>query len=388
MKTLRVSVISACLGLVGMMAVACSSSDEVAQSTEVVGEVGMAITLPTNAGSIDSVAWAITGNGVSRSDSVAVGASQNASAQIGGIPAGNGYILTLNASTPDRAVTCSGTATFNIVAGQTSRVSLELSCTDSSVNQPPATNGQLAFSATPVELPPPCAIIESISASPTEVVEGGSVALSATSWVLDPQSSALIYTWSAANGFAATGASATFPCTVAGTYAIILTISDGRPGCDASNSETQIVCSPRGDTQHPIVTARGPDCYACAMLACNDYVDGANSCETMTGTAPTGGGAGRANSSLCWDTLTCPLTNNCAADGSIQPCFCGTASGTNCLSDPNGACLAVELSGFYGDIGLDGYADAVRRWSDPSYPSGRANRAVQCLLENCRTSCF
>lgn len=385
MQTLRDSISGLGLVLIGLMAGGCDSIDKAVHEAEVVGEVGMAITLPNNAGSIDSIAWAITGNGVNRSDSVAVGASHSASAQIGGIPAADGYILTLSATTPDHAVTCSGTSTFNIVAGHTSRVALNLICRDSSV-QPPTTNGHLAFSAIAVELPPPCATIESITASPTEVVEGGSVALNATGWVPDPQSSALVYTWSATNGFTVTGASATFPCTVAGTYAVTLTISDAVPGCGASNSETQIVCSP--DPQHPIAAARGPACYACAMMACSNYVGGAYSCETMTGNAPSGGGAGMANSSLCQDTLSCLLTTNCAASGSIQPCFCGTASAMGCLSSPNGICLAAELAGFYDDLGPIGYADASQHFSDPTYPSGRANGTVQCLLDNCSTSCF
>ena len=54
--------------------------------------------------------------------------SNTLTATIGGLPAGMGFQITITAMTTDGLVTCGGSATFAVAAGQTASVVVPLAC--------------------------------------------------------------------------------------------------------------------------------------------------------------------------------------------------------------------------------------------------------------------
>src|SRR4051794_11213195 len=79
----------------------CSSTGGVRQQPvsepENSGTLGLALQL-TGGVTLNTVSYAITGNGVNKTGSIDVRNSTTISATIGGIPAGAGYTITLSAS--------------------------------------------------------------------------------------------------------------------------------------------------------------------------------------------------------------------------------------------------------------------------------------------------
>ena len=86
---------------------------------------------------------------------------------IGGLPAGNGYSITLNATATDGITSCLGSGTFNVTAGAITAVSVVLDC-----HQAPTTGSVSVNGVTNV-----CPSIDGVSANPAEVLVGSSIAL-------------------------------------------------------------------------------------------------------------------------------------------------------------------------------------------------------------------
>ncbi len=219
------------------------------------GTIGMQLTLPGGE-QINSVSWTITGpNGattVVKTGMVNVGNSTKVNFQIGGIPAGTGYSITLSGSSADGTVTCAGSATFNASARATTSVNVVLQCTT-----PAPEAGTLQVSATTVN----CATFNSLSVSPSETTVGNSVALSASA--NGPNASALTYAWSATSGSFddPTSASPHFTCGASGTATLTLRVSDGpvpsTNSCDPSLSTTTttVTCDGHLDQAAQLSTA-------------------------------------------------------------------------------------------------------------------------------------
>src|SRR4051794_36513226 len=125
-------------GLLVLVAALCGSAwltgcsgqpgDASETSTEQSGSVGLALQLASGF-TLSQVNYAIVGpNAFSKSGVIDVSNSITVSAVIAGLPAGNGYSITLSGTTADGNTTCAGAASFNIVAHQTTVASLSLSC--------------------------------------------------------------------------------------------------------------------------------------------------------------------------------------------------------------------------------------------------------------------
>src|SRR4051812_47189293 len=111
----RVSAILALVALSGGVTVAgCSSPSSVSHGTEDhTGTIGLE--LQAGGLQLNAVQYVIVGNGFTKSGSIGVTDSTKISAVIGGIPAGNGYTITLSAvDASNAATTCSGSASFNV----------------------------------------------------------------------------------------------------------------------------------------------------------------------------------------------------------------------------------------------------------------------------------
>src|SRR5262249_14122863 len=154
----------------------------------------------------------------SKTGTIDVSHSSTVSTTIGGLPAGNGFMITLSGNSTDGATTCgSGPVTFNVTAGQTTPVSAHLLCHEAPRLGSVIVNGTLNI----------CPTVDGVSANPAEVLVGSSVALLGAAHDSDAAPSALSFQWTASSGAVAnpTAASTTFTCMTPGIATLTLTAS-------------------------------------------------------------------------------------------------------------------------------------------------------------------
>jgi len=225
-------------GFTALSGIACSPRGTGAAAIQTDGTGSATIALQIAGGlTINTVTYSITGPaGFSTSGSIDVSHSTTVSTVIGGLPAGNGYSLTLTGTATDGTSTCLGSGTFNVTAGAVTAVSVVLDC-----HQAPTTGSVSVNGVTNV-----CPNIDGVSANPAEVLVGGSIALSATAHDADSGPSPLSYQWQATGGTISnpTAQNPTFTCLTAGAASVTVTVSDGDPaaGC-APSVTTQVTCT-------------------------------------------------------------------------------------------------------------------------------------------------
>jgi hypothetical protein len=203
-------------------------------SNDSTGRVAFALQVAPGV-TINSASYTITGpNGFSKSDTVDVSHSTTLTVTIGGLPAGSGYHITLNATATDGTTMCLGSADFSIMAHLTSAVTVSLDC------HQPATTGSVQVSG----VTNVCPAIDGIGANPGEVVVGGQIALTATAHDSDNGPSPLSYQWQATGGTLdnASAQNPTFTCATPGTASLTLTVSDGDAKC-ADTLTAQVTCT-------------------------------------------------------------------------------------------------------------------------------------------------
>ena len=224
-------------------------------SSDGTGTVGMRLTLPGGE-QVNSVGWTITGpNGaatVVQTGTANVQNSQTVSFQVGGIPAGSGYTISISGQSVDGTVTCAGSGQFSVVARTTVNVAVALQC---------STAGSEAGSVLVNGSTFNCGTANSITASPAETTVGGSIAVvgSATG----PNPGGLTYSWSAPSGSfdTPTAATANYTCSVAGSVTLTLTVGDGPipdgGACNpaASRTTVQVSCDGHLDAAQALATA-------------------------------------------------------------------------------------------------------------------------------------
>ncbi len=245
---LRSTALVSVTGLATLSAVqmiGCSSSNATGSGSTVgedVGTVGMKLTLPGGV-TVSTVSYTITGpNSFTQSGSVSVQNSTTISFTVGGLPPGNNYSIAMSAVSTDGSVTCTGTATFAVVARTTTPVSDTLQC-----NSGVAEAGAIQVNGSTYA----CASTYpgSISAMPSSTVVGGTVALTAAP-ASAPNANALTYTWSAPSGAfsAPNSASTNFTCATPGQVALTVTVADGpvpdgAAPCAASTATVTVTCN-------------------------------------------------------------------------------------------------------------------------------------------------
>jgi phospholipase C len=234
-------------------ATGCSGSSPVesspasAENGDQTGTIGLA--LQTGGVTVDTFAYAIKGpNGYTKNGSIDVSQSTTIAAVIGGIPAANGFTITLTGTATDNTTQCLGTASFNVTAGATSTVTVNVDCHEVQTTGSVLVNGVLNV----------CPTIQGVSASPSTVLAGSNVSLSASAVDPDNGPSPLTYKWTATSGTfsSATAQNPTFTCTAAGQATITLTVSDGDPSatCAPSQSVT-VTCSGHVDSAAELATS-------------------------------------------------------------------------------------------------------------------------------------
>jgi hypothetical protein len=231
--------------VVGMAsALACSSESGAPSNVEgSTGVVGMQLQIAPGV-TVNTVSWSITNatTGFSKSGTVNVQFSNVVKFQVGGLPSGAGYTITLTATSVDGTITCSGSANFSVVPGATTGVNLTLICTGAA----PDSGTIVVNGSTQV-----CANINSLSVFPLETTVDQPIALAATA---SAGSVTPTFAWTATAGTFDSAASATptFTCPSApATVTITLTVSPSAPMCTTLTTQSvDVTC----DTLNPTFT--------------------------------------------------------------------------------------------------------------------------------------
>jgi len=168
---------------------------------------------------LNSVTYTITRGEFSKSGTIETSGSTGISGTIGGIPAGNGYSIALEATSAEGDTTFTGSAKFNVSAGKATSVSIKLRGVGTSKNGSVSVNGSL--NVVPV--------IDELTVTPQSVYVGSKVTLKATARDPDQAPSNLSYYWSTTEGVINDPISpnATLTSTNPGTATVKLTVSDG-----------------------------------------------------------------------------------------------------------------------------------------------------------------
>ena len=236
LRTIHTASVFVILSSTAFVVGGCSESSPSTAANAGVGSVDIAVV--QGGVTLTSVSYTITGpNSFTKTGTIDVASSSTVSAVIGGLPAGNGYTITLSATGSDGATTCGGSATFNVTAGAVASVTVPLDC------HQPAKTGSVAVNGT-INV---CPVADGLSANPSDVAVGFPVALELDAHDPDNGPSPLTYSWSAASGSfsSATSATPTFVCTTPGPVTLTATVSDGdsTAGCPATMSVV-ITCEP------------------------------------------------------------------------------------------------------------------------------------------------
>jgi 5'-nucleotidase len=238
----------ALIALASLIPVACSTRG--ANEPADLGAASFDLQLAPNI-TINSVSYTITGPaGFTKSDTIDVSHSSTISATIGGLPAGTGFSISLTARSTNGQVGCSGSAMFDVVAHATTSVSVHLLCLETPRNGSVLINGTLNV----------CPTVDGVSASPAEIIVGGSVSLSVAAHDLDNVPAPLSYTWTTTSGEIndPKAQSPHFACTGTGTATVTVTVSDG--DCSGTGS-VMVTCDlAQCDDGNPCTTdSQNPD---------------------------------------------------------------------------------------------------------------------------------
>jgi hypothetical protein len=139
---------------------------------------------------IDQVSYEITGNGImpitGTINTSAPGST--ASVEAFGIPPGEGYLVTMIASSVDGALMCGGAASFDVGAGMSTDVMVMLNCKGPDRFGGVRVNGKLNI----------CAQLERVVVAPLQVASG--YALSVQADASDEEGDSVEYRWTATGG--------------------------------------------------------------------------------------------------------------------------------------------------------------------------------------------
>jgi arylsulfatase A-like enzyme len=231
----RLSIASSLLSLpilsatVSIGGCATDTGSAASEGDEEVGSLGIDLTVAPGV-TIDEVSYEIEGNGFTKSGTIDSSGAPTIAAKIGGIPAGSDYTITLTAISVEGDTTFTGSAEFDIVAGETSAVEVDLEGTSVSGN------GSVAVTGT-INVRP---VIEELTASPLSAFLGSAISLSSVSRDPDEHPADLAYYWSTTGGVIddPIAPNAVLTSETPGTFEITLTVSDGVSSVTATQSVT------------------------------------------------------------------------------------------------------------------------------------------------------
>jgi type IV pilus assembly protein PilA len=183
---------------------------------------------------VSTASYTITGPaGFARTGTIDVSNSTKLEATFGGLPAGDGYNVSITAVTVDGATTCAGAASFGVTPHATTGVTLHLTCHEAPRTGSAMVNGSINV----------CPVIDGVEANPAEVLVGSSIQLSAAAHDADTGPSRLTYAWTASSGdlAGASTANPVFTCSTEGTVTVELAVSDGDPSLACIDKQVTIL---------------------------------------------------------------------------------------------------------------------------------------------------
>ena len=250
-----VATFAAMLALAGTAILSgCGGDGMPGQEVEHAGEISLDLTVA--GATLNSASYVITGPaGYTKVGTLDLANSNTLSGLIGGIPVGGGYSITLSATSIDGATSCAGSASFSVTAHGTTPVAIALTC------HQPSRTGSVSISGT-LNV---CPVLDGVSANPSEVLVGATIALSADAHDSDAAPAALGYHWSASSGsFSDAGSKRpSFTCAAPGIVTIAVSASDGDPSATCADSSTiQVKCSiPSGSVSKTSIALYGDAPY-------------------------------------------------------------------------------------------------------------------------------
>ena len=177
-------------------------------------------------------------------------------AVVGALPANDRYSIVFDAKAASRQtgqlLPCGGSATFQIIAGQTTVLGVLVRCSD--VAAPPTAAS--ASSANSPRAPHRCASITAVRALPGEAPVGKQVTLKTDIALGDATLEQLHFEWSANTGKLSDdrAAEATFLCTSAGVATVTLKLSEAFEACHEERVFVYVTCSEIYDGSSGAVT--------------------------------------------------------------------------------------------------------------------------------------
>jgi hypothetical protein len=327
------------------------------------GNVAFVLTVP-NGVRLNTVSYQLTdGAGDAlQSGSVDVHDSQSIEFQLGNVPPGAGYHVSVT-SNGTGGVTCAGSAgPFSVAARATTAVKIGMACYTS-----PGDAGNVFVTGTPYL----CGSWSSLATvgpdhqgtSGSEVNVGGTITLVATANGPDPQG--LTYAWSSSKPIGTFGANqasgatdtTTFVCNVPGTTTITLVVGDGPvpagSACDPALSTvtTQVTCdAPAAQFDHVTFTiATGPQPLDAAASAAVTLEPQSGSPQTFL-VKPAGGAAWKANTTHTATFALKPTLGSCDVATAVVSFTPGAGQ------DPSGAPPSGvwALNGLRAVLSIDG----------------------------------
>lgn len=208
---------------------ACVAVPPADAELEDVGSLGLQVQAAPGV-TLDSVQYTITRGEFTKSGSIDTSGAPTVNATIGGLPEGNGYTITLTATSVEGGTEFTGSAKFDVIAGQTTSASVVLRGTGATNHGSVSVNGTL--NVVPV--------IDELTVTPQSVYVGSSVSLKATGRDADEGPSALTYYWATTEGAIddPLSPSPTLSSASPGTATVTLTVSDGDSSASVSTTVT------------------------------------------------------------------------------------------------------------------------------------------------------
>ena len=216
--------------------IACSSDSRALVGTETTdtgSAIGLALQIAPGS-DVASVNYLIVGPAAfTKTGNIDVSDSTTIAATIGPVPTGTGFSITLSATSSDGNTTCSGSASFNVAAHQTTPVGVHLLCHEAPRTGSVSLNGSLNI----------CPSIDGISANPDEAFVGSSVALSSQAHDSDQGPAPLSYHWTAIGGSLSdpTLQNPVFTCESPGMATATLRLSDGDSAPNCADTESVMI---------------------------------------------------------------------------------------------------------------------------------------------------
>jgi hypothetical protein len=225
------------------LAAAGCSSDQASTGASQHREVGSAelnLSLPDNT-TIDTVTYNVTQTGSSYTNTgmIPVANSSELKFQVGNIPSGTGYQISLSATTSGSQTCSAGPVSFAIMPSNATLVMMTLRCGGGTAA---STKGNVRVDVDVVTASA-CAAVDGLTVLPRSVNVGGSMALQGFATI----PAGATYGWAVAPAsggtFSSTTASMTsFTCAAAGMYTVTLSVSSGGT-CTPSTADVPVICT-------------------------------------------------------------------------------------------------------------------------------------------------